>query len=49
LKPYLNEAIEIGYEKGLNLIGRETPLDPKHLPQSCPFSESDIFTEPMDW
>jgi hypothetical protein len=49
LKPYLSEAIEIGYEKGLNLVGRETPLDPKHLPQSCPFSEAEIFAELMDW
>ncbi len=49
LKPYLSEAIEIGYEKGLNLVDRETPLDPKHLPQTCPFSETEIFEEPIDW
>ncbi len=49
LKPYLSEAIEIGYQKGLNLVGQETPLDPKHLPQVCPFSEVDIFERPVDW
>lgn len=49
LKPYLNEAIVIGYEKGLDLVGRETPLYPEQLPQSCPFSEADIFEEPLDW
>jgi len=49
LKPYLDEAIEIGYEKGLNLVGQETPLDPNQLPQTCPFSETEIFEEPIDW
>ncbi|WNZ24933.1 DUF29 domain-containing protein [Leptolyngbya sp. NK1-12] len=49
LKPYLSEAIAIGYEKGLNLVGKETPLDPKQLPQTCPFSEAEIFEEPVDW
>jgi hypothetical protein len=49
LKPYLAEAIAIGYEDGLDLVNRETPLDPKHLPQVCPFSEADIFEQPIDW
>lgn len=49
LKPYVSEAIEIGYEKGLNLVGKETPLDPKQLPQSCPFSEAEIFEDAVDW
>jgi hypothetical protein len=49
LKPYLSEAIAIGYEKGLNLVDRETPLDPKQLPQVCPFSEAEIFEKPVDW
>lgn len=48
LKPYLSEAIEIGYEKGLNLVDRETPLDPSQLPQTCPFSEAEIFDQPME-
>lgn len=47
LKPYLDEAIIIGYEDGLLLFGKETPLDPKQLPQSCPFSEAQIFKEPV--
>lgn len=49
LKPFLREAIEVGYEQGLNLVGRETPLDPASLPQVCPFSEADIFEAPLDW
>ncbi|NCJ05932.1 DUF29 family protein [Synechococcales cyanobacterium C] len=49
LKPYLNEAIVIGYEDGLDLVGRETPLDPNQLPQVCPFSETEVFEEPVDW
>ncbi|MBD1916720.1 MULTISPECIES: DUF29 domain-containing protein [Cyanophyceae] len=49
LKPYLAEAIAIGYEDGLDLVNRETPLDPKQLPQVCPFSEADIFEQPIDW
>ncbi len=48
LKPYLTEAVEIGYEKGLSLVDRETPLDPVQLPESCPFSEAEIFAEPVD-
>jgi hypothetical protein len=47
LKPYLNEAIELGYQSGLNLIDIETPLDSRHLPQSCPFSTEDIFEQPI--
>lgn len=48
LKPYLAEAIERGYQDGLDLVGRETPLAPKQLPQSCPFSEAQIFEEPVE-
>ncbi|WP_416672302.1 DUF29 domain-containing protein [Egbenema bharatensis] len=48
-KPYLHEAIDIGYEDGLDLVNRETPLDPKQLPSSCPFSEPAIFEEPVNW
>ncbi|MDG2989636.1 DUF29 domain-containing protein [Candidatus Synechococcus calcipolaris G9] len=47
LKPYLREAIALGYENGLDMVGRETPLDPDQLPQSCPFSEFQIFEEPI--
>lgn len=48
LKPYLAEAIERGYQDGLDLVGRETPIDPQQLPQSCPFSEMQIFDEPVE-
>jgi hypothetical protein len=48
LKPYLPEAISRGYRDGLNLVGRETPLDPKQLPQSCPFSVSEILEQPIE-
>ncbi|MGA7955317.1 MAG: DUF29 domain-containing protein, partial [Gloeobacterales cyanobacterium] len=48
LKPYLPEAIEIGYDKGLNLVGKETSLDPDKLPQTCPFSEAEIFDLPLE-
>ncbi|TVQ20885.1 MAG: DUF29 domain-containing protein [Leptolyngbya sp. DLM2.Bin15] len=49
LKPYLTEAIGVGYEDGLDLVGRETSLDPEQLPQSCPFSETEIFESPIAW
>jgi hypothetical protein len=48
LKPYLSEAIEIGYEGGLNIVDQETPLDSRQLPQSCPFSDTQIFDEPIE-
>ncbi|MEN9215781.1 MAG: DUF29 domain-containing protein [Gloeomargarita sp. HHBFW_bins_162] len=48
LKSYLREAIAIGYPKGLGLIDQETPLDPEQLPQVCPFSDEQIFTEPLE-
>ncbi|MGA7954860.1 MAG: DUF29 domain-containing protein [Gloeobacterales cyanobacterium] len=48
LKPYLAEAIEIAYENGLDLLDRETPIDPKQLPQVCPFSLAEIFEEPLE-
>jgi hypothetical protein len=49
LKPYLAEAITIGYEDGLLLVGKETPLDPDRLPQTCPFSKFEISEELVDW
>jgi hypothetical protein len=48
LKPYLAEAIEIGYENGLDLLDRETQLDPDQFPQVCPFSLAEIFDEPIE-
>jgi hypothetical protein len=48
LKPYLPEAITKAYKDGLNLVGRETPLDPKRLPQTCLFSEAEIFEQAVE-
>ncbi len=48
LRTYLDQAITIGYEDALALIDRETPLDSRNLPQACPFSESQIFTEVIE-
>ncbi len=48
LKPYLKEAIAVGYQKGLGIIDQETPLDPDQLPQICPFSDTQIFAEPLE-
>jgi hypothetical protein len=48
LKPYLAEAIEIGYEQGLNLLERETAIDLKQVPKICPFSLAEIFDESIE-
>jgi hypothetical protein len=48
LKPYLLDAIEIGYEKGLALLERETPVDLSQVPLTCPFSAAEIFEEPVE-
>jgi hypothetical protein len=48
LKPYLDEAIQLAYKDGLDLVGRETPLDPAQLPQECPFSVAAIFDDPIE-
>jgi hypothetical protein len=48
LNSYLSEAIKRGYQDGLDLMEKETPLNPKYLPQSCPFSEVEIFDEPVE-
>jgi ribosomal protein L29 len=49
LKPYLAEAICKSYPKGLDLVDRETPILMSDLPPVCPFSEAEIFDEPMEW
>jgi hypothetical protein len=49
LKLYLPEAIKIGYILGLSLIDQETPLDSRQLPQTCSFSNAEIFEEPVDF
>jgi hypothetical protein len=48
LKPYVLEAIAKAYKYGLTLVERETPLDLKLLPPACPFSEAEIFDEPVE-
>ncbi len=48
LKAYLPEAISKSYRYGLSLVNKETPLDPKELPQVCLFSEYEIFDEPLE-
>jgi hypothetical protein len=47
-KPYLTEAVALGYTQGINLVVRETPLYPDQLPQTCPFSTVEIFDEPVE-
>jgi Domain of unknown function DUF29 len=48
LKSYLPEAITCGYQDGLDLVERETPIEMETLPQTCPFSLSEIFEEPVE-
>ncbi|GAC1460059.1 MAG: DUF29 domain-containing protein [Chamaesiphon sp.] len=48
LKLYLPEAIQRGYQDALDLMERETPLNPNQLPQSCLFSETEIFDEAFE-
>ncbi len=44
LKPYLPEAMERAYRKGLLLVVRETPLSLQDLPDQCPYT----FEQVMD-
>jgi Domain of unknown function DUF29 len=48
LKAYMLEAIQEGYEDGLDLIGKETFLNPDDLPQTCPFSELEILEQALE-
>lgn len=43
LKPYLSEAVVDGYESGLDLVVRETPLDFPELPPECPYTIAQIL------
>lgn len=49
LKPYLPEAISVGYQYGLSIFSGETGLNPQKLPQFCPFSMEQIFTEEIEF
>jgi Domain of unknown function DUF29 len=48
LKAYMLKAIQEGYEDGLDSIGKETPLNPDDLPQTCPFSELEILEQALE-
>jgi hypothetical protein len=48
LKPYLGEAISKSYLKGVDLVDRETPIPLVSLPQDCPFSDVEIFEDPIE-
>jgi hypothetical protein len=45
LKTYLAEAIEIGFQDGLDLVIKETPVPLDALPEVCPYSEFEILEE----
>ena len=45
LKSYQDEAVAKGYQLGLLLVGRETPLDPKTLPRQCPFTLEQLLDD----
>lgn len=49
LKPYLEEAVGIGYRKGLYLFASETGRNPQTVVQACPFSLQQIFEEPIEF
>jgi hypothetical protein len=44
LKAYLDEALVYAYDSGLNLAVKETNLDFKTFPESCPYALPDILT-----
>ncbi|MDG2990520.1 DUF29 domain-containing protein [Candidatus Synechococcus calcipolaris G9] len=44
LKPYLIEAMENAYQKGVLLVLKETPLSQNDLPSQCPYT----FEQVMD-
>jgi Domain of unknown function DUF29 len=48
LKLYMSEALEVGYENGLDLLDRETPVELEQVPQVCPFSLAEIFDKPIE-
>jgi Domain of unknown function DUF29 len=43
LKPYLEEAVLYGYESGLDLVVRETPLDYPDLPTNCIYTVEQLI------
>lgn len=45
LKPYLQEALQAAYIKGLVLASGETNLPRKTFPENCPYGLEDIFSD----
>lgn len=43
LKSYLAEAITEGFELALILVEKETPIESKDLPKSCPYASTQIL------
>lgn len=45
LKPYLEEALQIAYIKGMALAAGETNLALKTFPENCPYSLEEILSD----
>jgi len=45
LKPYLQEALQIAYTKGLALASGETNLPLKTFPENCPYTLEEILRD----
>jgi Domain of unknown function DUF29 len=45
LKPYLEEALQITYTKGIALASGETNLPIKTFPQDCPYTLEEILSD----
>jgi hypothetical protein len=45
LKPYLSEAVRLGYESGVDLAVRETGMDYDTFPAECPYTIAQILEE----
>lgn len=45
LKPYLSEAVRLGYESGVDLAVRETGMDYDSFPSECPYTIEQILEE----
>lgn len=45
LKPYLSEAVCLGYESGVDLAVRETGIDYDAFPAECPYTVEQILEE----
>ena len=45
LKPYLEEALQIAYTKGMALASGETNLPRKTFPENCPYTLEEILSD----